>query len=56
MPTATSAKKDIVLRLAKSGPVRPRDLDDAGVPRAYLKRMLDEGLLEQIGRGLYRHR
>jgi predicted transcriptional regulator of viral defense system len=54
MPPATRTKKDVVLRLARSGPVRARDLDEAGVPRAYLKRMLDEGLLEQIDRGLYR--
>jgi predicted transcriptional regulator of viral defense system len=54
MPPTASTKKDIVLRLAQSGPVRARDLDEAGVPRAYLKRMLDEGTLEQIDRGLYR--
>lgn len=54
MPAASSTKKDIVLRLARRGPVRTRDLDEAGVPRAYLKRMLDEGLLERIDRGLYR--
>lgn len=49
-PTKTSA----LLRLARKGPVRARDLDDAGIPRAYLKRLCDRGLLEQVDRGLYR--
>lgn len=34
--------------------MRARDLDDAGIPRAYLKRLCDRGVLEQIDRGLYR--
>jgi predicted transcriptional regulator of viral defense system len=34
--------------------VRARDLDDANIPRAYLKRLRERGLLEQVGRGLYR--
>lgn len=54
MPPAISAKKKAVLRLAKRGPLRARDLDRVGVPRAYLRRMMDEGLLEQVDRGLYR--
>lgn len=54
MPPVAPTKKNAVLRLAKRGPVRTRDLDEAGIPRAYLKRMIDEGLLEQIDRGLYR--
>jgi predicted transcriptional regulator of viral defense system len=43
-----------LLRLAQKGPVRARDLDGASIPRAYLKRLCDRGLLEQVGRGLYR--
>ena len=43
-----------LLRLARKGPVRARDLDDAGIPRAYLRRLRDRGLLEQVDRGLYR--
>jgi predicted transcriptional regulator of viral defense system len=54
MPTVAPTKKSIVLRLAKRGPVRARDLAQAGIPRAYLKRMLDEGLIQQVDRGLYR--
>jgi len=54
MPPATSTKTAVLLRLARKGPVRPRDLDDAGIPRAYLKRLRDRGVLEQVDRGLYR--
>ena len=48
------SKTDALLRLARKGPVRARDLDGAGIPRAYLRRLCDRGLLEQIDRGLYR--
>ena len=34
--------------------MRARDLDDAGIPRAYLKRLCDRGIIEQVDRGLYR--
>jgi predicted transcriptional regulator of viral defense system len=35
------------------GVLRPRDLDADGIPREYLRRLLDEGLLDRTGRGLY---
>jgi len=35
------------------GIARTRDFDDAGVPRVYLQRLRDQGLLIQPGRGLY---
>ncbi|MBK8236821.1 MAG: type IV toxin-antitoxin system AbiEi family antitoxin domain-containing protein [Deltaproteobacteria bacterium] len=54
MPPAAPTKTTTLLRLARKGPVRARDLDEAGIPRAYLKRLCDRGLLEQIDRGLYR--
>jgi predicted transcriptional regulator of viral defense system len=54
MPRAGPTKTSTLLRLALKGPVRARDLDDAGIPRAYLKRLCDRGLLEQVDRGLYR--
>jgi predicted transcriptional regulator of viral defense system len=54
MPSAASNKTSSLLRLARKGPVRARDLDNAGIPRAYLKRLLERGLLEQLDRGLYR--
>ncbi len=54
MSPAASTKTTTLLRLARTGPVRARDLDEAGIPRAYLKRLCDRGLLEQVDRGLYR--
>lgn len=54
MPPAAANKTSKLLRLARKGPVRARDLEDAGIPRAYLKRLSDRGLLEQVDRGLYR--
>jgi predicted transcriptional regulator of viral defense system len=56
MPHATTSttKTDALLGLARRGPVRARDLDQAGIPRAYLRRLCDRGLLEQVDRGLYR--
>ena len=53
MPAATN-KTAILLGLARKGPVRTRDLDQADIPRAYLKRLCDRGLLEQVDRGIYR--
>jgi predicted transcriptional regulator of viral defense system len=41
---------DIVHR---TGVLRPRDLNAYGIPREYLYRLLDRGLLERVGRGLY---
>jgi hypothetical protein len=35
------------------GTVRTRDLTDIGVPRCYLARMCEEGLLIKVGYGLY---
>lgn len=54
MVPASSTKIDALIRLARAGPVRARDLDDAGIPRAYLKRLCDRGVLERVDRGLYR--
>lgn len=54
MPPVPTNKSTTLLRLARKGPVRARDLDDHGIPRAYLKRLSDRGLLEQVDRGLYR--
>ncbi|MGD8863351.1 MAG: AbiEi antitoxin N-terminal domain-containing protein [Myxococcales bacterium] len=51
---APATKVQALLDMARQGPVRARDLDAAGIPRAYLKRLCDSGLLEQLQRGLYR--
>ena len=37
----------------EKGVARTRDFDSAGIPRAYLRRMQDEGLLVRTARGLY---
>ena len=33
--------------------LRPRDLQVRAIPREYLRRLTDKGLLEKVGRGLY---
>jgi predicted transcriptional regulator of viral defense system len=38
----------------QQGIARGRDFDAAGVPRVYLQRLRDEGVLQQVGRGLYK--
>lgn len=57
MPVRTKSAKsprERLLCLAKDrGILRPRDLQDIGVPREYLRRLRDEGALEQPARGLY---
>ena len=53
MPT-DGEKTKALLEMARRGPVRARDLDILGVPRAYLQRLCERGVLDQIDRGLYR--
>jgi predicted transcriptional regulator of viral defense system len=44
-----------LLRLAgKRAVIRPRDLEAIGVPRSYLSRLVAQGELERVGRGMYR--
>lgn len=52
--TANTEKTARLLRMARNGPVRARDLEAASIPRAYLTRLRDRGLLEQVDRGIYR--
>lgn len=40
--------------LAQKGMLRPSDLDAIGAPRVVLTRMTAKGLLEKVGRGIYR--
>lgn len=35
------------------GTILSADLDRNGIPRVYLRRMIDEGKLERVGRGIY---
>ncbi len=51
----SKTKQEKVLTLVRrAGILRPRDLDRHGIARTYLQRLEQEGLLERIGRGLYR--
>ena len=50
-----SQKSAAVIRLARKGPIRARELAPLGVPRAYLGRLVERGLLTQLGAGLYQH-
>ena len=38
----------------RAGILRPRDLDAHGIPRTYLQRLLERGLVERVAFGLYR--
>jgi predicted transcriptional regulator of viral defense system len=49
-----SIHQDKILQLAKSeGILRSRDLHPHRIPRTYLSRLTRQGLLRQVGRGLY---
>ncbi|MBI5502104.1 MAG: type IV toxin-antitoxin system AbiEi family antitoxin domain-containing protein [Deltaproteobacteria bacterium] len=51
----TRSPRDALLRLFRqSGVLRPRDLAAPRIPRSYLQRLVERGLLERTGRGLYR--
>lgn len=39
--------------VAEAGVLRPRDLEAHGIPRIYLSRLCERGLLDRVGRGLY---
>jgi predicted transcriptional regulator of viral defense system len=54
MSQIAPTKTEMLIQLAQNGPVRARDLDQAGIPRAYLRRLCERGVLEQVDRGLYR--
>ncbi len=54
MPSKATSKVDTLVQLAGQGPVRPRDLDKAGIPRSYLARLCERGVFERVDRGLYR--
>lgn len=44
-----------ILALAQKGSLlRAKDIHAQGIPNTYLGRMVDQGLLEQVGRGLYK--
>ncbi len=43
-----------LLQVAAKGPFRTADATVAGIPRSYLQRWTERGILERVGRGLYR--
>lgn len=48
--------RDNALNLVRSGAIlQTRDFNAAGVPSTYLRRLLDEGLIVRIGRGIYQY-
>lgn len=50
------SKMDKALEVIKERQIiRPRDLDDYGIPRRYLARLLERGLVHRIKRGLYEY-
>jgi hypothetical protein len=50
---ASRRARAVALALEK-GEVRTKDLTDISVPRCYLARMCEEGLLVKVGYGRYR--
>jgi predicted transcriptional regulator of viral defense system len=50
---ASGAEARVLERVRQAGILRPRDLDEEGLPREYLKRLHERGLLIRLGRGLY---
>lgn len=51
---ARATKAAALLGLARRGTLRARELDAAGIPRAYLRRLSDRGELVRVARGVYR--
>ncbi len=50
----SKSHKDHILGLAeRQGLIRPRDLQRENIPRVYLRRLVDDGSLVKLGRGLY---
>jgi predicted transcriptional regulator of viral defense system len=43
----------IVELVRRFGVLRPRDLDKYDIPRRYMSRLYQKGMLERVGRGLY---
>jgi len=52
--TKSDKKRQVIELAKKNGVVRSADLQEVGLPREYLSRLKDQGLLERVGHGLYR--
>ncbi len=53
MATQTTRTDKILELVRAAGILRPRDLDQYGIPRIYLSRLCASGKLKRVGRGLY---
>lgn len=53
MPPAKTTEKRVLKLVRDAGVLRPRDLDEHGIPREYLIRLHRRGVLDRPGRGLY---
>ncbi len=54
MAKNTQSKTAALKSLSKRrGMIRPRDLDELGIPRNYLGRLVQQGVLRKLQRGLY---
>lgn len=51
---ASVAEEKIVELARTRGVIRPRDVESIGVHRKHLRALVDDGVLERTGRGLYR--
>lgn len=49
-----SRNEQILKLVQEAGILRPRDLEAYGIPRGYLQRLHQRGLVDRSGRGLYR--
>lgn len=47
-------EQELLALVEQQGILRTRQLADHGIARVYLQRLVDKGMLERIGRGLYR--
>ncbi len=52
--TTTPLPRQVLQLMKHAGIARTRDLEQAGVSRTQLRRFCERGLLERVGRGLYR--
>ncbi len=54
MKKPQSTHRQRLIRLAsRRKTLRPRDLEPLGIPRAYLQRLVKEGVLDRVARGVY---
>ena len=49
----TATERAVLAFAGRSGAIRAKDLDAAGLPRAYLGRLVAAGKLQRVARGLY---